>query len=136
MINERVKIELINQPITETPSTTIAGAGAVVVFHGIVRPEESGRQLHGLSYTTYDPMAENELRRIAEEATDRFGLLHVQITHSRGFVAIHETSLLLIVASAHRKQALQALDEILDTLKRNVPIWKTPIWADDAEVIG
>lgn len=124
---------MIDRPVAELLPTTIEGAGAVVHFHGVVRPEESGKMLNGLDYSSYDPMAERELRRIAEHAVGRFGLLFVGITHSRGFVAANAASLLLVVAAAHRKPALAGMDNILDMLKRDVPIWKRPVWDDVAE---
>lgn len=126
---------MIDRPVGPMPDEAVEGAGAVVCFRGVVRREESGRQLEGLVYTSYDPMAARELKRIAHRAAEQFGLLYVGITHSRGFVRIHETSLRLVVAAAHRKPALSAMDTILDELKRDVPIWKRPVWAENAEPI-
>lgn len=128
-----VSIDLIHQPIPASITPTIEGAGAVVTFRGVVRPIEEGRPLRGLDYTSYEPMAQQQLRRLAQCAADKHELDCVQIMHSLGFVAIHEASLLVLVASKHRKAALQAIDEILDDLKRDVPIWKSPIFADRVE---
>ena len=127
----RALIELIDGPVPELPTPCVEGAGAVLVFAGVVRPDEDGQRLRGLDYTSYDPMAESQLRRIAEHAIRKHGLLHVQIIHSRGFVAAGAVSLRLTVASAHRKAALIAMDEILDDLKRDAPIWKSPIYVED-----
>ena len=135
-LTPRVSIELIEGPVDEQTAEPIEGAGAVLAFRGVVRPLEDGRLLSGLSYTSYDPMAEQQLRRIAEHAADTHGLLHVRIIHSRGFVPTGGASLLIKLASAHRKPALAAMDAILDNLKRDVPIWKRPVWADEQELEG
>jgi len=127
----RAAIELIDGPLPDAPTACVEGAGAVLVFFGAVRPHEEGRPLLGLDYTSYDPMAENQLRRLAVQAIQTHGLLQVRIVHSRGFVAAGEVSLRLTVASAHRKAALLAMDEILDDLKRDVPIWKFPVFAEE-----
>ncbi len=107
------------------------GAGAVVCFDGIVRPIEDGRRIAGLIYQTYDPMAELDLRRLAEEATRSFGLLGVTVEHSRGTVAAGECSFRLRIASAHRKEALAAMDWFIDRMKQDVPIWKRPAPAEN-----
>lgn len=114
----------------------IEGAGAVVTFRGVVRPIEEGRPLRGLDYTSYEPMAQQQLHRLAQRAADQHQLACVHLIHSLGFVGIHEASLLVLVASKHRKAAFRAIDEILDDLKRDVPIWKSPIFADRTEGDG
>ena len=126
----RVFIAWADGAIRQREVPAVADAGALLTFAGVVRPTEVGRSLLGLSYSSYDPMAERELRRIVEQAVAEHELLHAQITHSRGFVAAGEASLWVVVAAAHRKPALAAMDQIIDALKRDVPIWKMPIFAD------
>lgn len=133
LLADRVSIAWVQGPIAPTPCPTIEGAGTVLSFRGVVRPYEEGRLLQGLDYTCYNPMAEHELRRLAKCAVESHQLHHVRIVHSLGFVAINKTSLLLTVASKHRKAALLASDEVLNDLKRDVPIWKSPVYADDPE---
>ena len=97
---------------------------------------EDGAPLLALDYTTYDPMAERELHRIAQQALQQHGLLRVHLLHSRGAVGVGEVSLRLIVAAAHRKPALAAMDQIIDALKRDVPIWKRPVFAQTEDPRG
>lgn len=92
---------------------------------------EDGQPLSALHYTSYDPMAERELQRISEKAARRHDLLYVELIHSRGRVDAGEASLQLLIAAAHRKPAILAMDQIIDALKRDVPIWKTPIYSAD-----
>jgi molybdopterin synthase catalytic subunit len=106
------------------------GAGAVLCFEGIVRPEENGRPLAALDYEAYQPMAENLLRRLAEEMSARHGLIEVTVEHSRGRVAAGECSFRLTVASRHRPEALRAVEQFVDRMKRDVPIWKTPVFVE------
>ncbi len=126
-----VSIAWSDGPIRQCAVPEAAKAGAVLTFAGVVRPEEDGRLLQGLAYTSYDPMAGRELRRIAERAADEHTLLRVRLMHSRGFVAAGEASLWVAVTAEHRKPALAAMDQIIDELKRDVPIWKKPVFADD-----
>lgn len=109
----------------------IEGAGAIVTFTGAVRPTEDGQPLLALHYTSYDPMAERELHRIAEQAARQHRLLYVELIHSRGRVDACQASLQLLIAAAHRKPAIHAMDQIIDALKQDVPIWKTPVYSND-----
>src|SRR4029453_7959534 len=71
------------------------GAGAIVQFFGDVRPLENGEHIDGIQYGAHREMAEHQLRKIADEAAERFGLLAVRLHHRVGFVAVGETSFFL-----------------------------------------
>ncbi len=93
-------------------------AGAVVTFSGVTRDV-----LH-LDYDGYVEMAEQELRRIAEEAATRFGLCAVASEHRTGRVAISEPSILVAASAPHRPQAFAGARYVIDQLKARLPIWK------------
>ena len=116
--------------VTEAPllvqGSDIAGAGAVTDFWGIVRPIEDGREIDGIDYDAHREMAEHQLKRIAEQAVERFGLKFVIVHHRIGFIAVGEPSLFLRVASSHRSEGFRASQWIIDELKKKVPIWKRP----------
>ncbi|CAG0984836.1 molybdopterin synthase catalytic subunit [Phycisphaerales bacterium] len=104
------------------------GIGAAVRFEGIVRRMEGEREIVALDYQTYDPMAERRLKELAGEIAARHGLRGIAAIHGRGRVAVGEVSFVLWVAAAHRAEALAAVEEFIDRLKRDVPIWKIPVW--------
>lgn len=106
----------------------VPGAGAVVSFDGIVRALEEGRPLLALEYEVYQPMAERELERLGLDVGARHGLLRLAAWHSRGRVAVGETSFRLVVWSARRAEGLAGMAEFIDRLKRDIPIWKQPVW--------
>ncbi len=106
--------------------------GAVVVFDGIVRNHSRGRQTLHLDYEAYEEMAAKQIAALAEEAITKFSVRHVTIVHRLGCLAIGETSVLIVVASAHRAQAYEASRWLIDTLKQQVPIWKKETFADGA----
>ena len=106
--------------------------GAVVVFDGIVRNNSRGRQTLCLDYEAYEEMADRQMRELAAEACNRFGVRQVVLVHRLGRLEIGETSVLIVVASAHRAQAFDACRWLIDTLKQTVPIWKKEIFADGA----
>src|ERR1051325_2991436 len=116
--------------VTETSlgaqESDIVGVGAIVDFYGIVRPMEDGREIEGIDYDAHREMAEHQLKRIAEQAANRFGLGMVTVHHRIGFVAIREASLFLRVARPHRGESFRASQWIVEELKKKVPIWKRP----------
>lgn len=111
------------------PSIACDGAGAVLCFHGVVRKTEQNRVIDGLDYVAYQPMADRTLERVATEAIERFGVLAVHVEHSRGYVPVDACSFRLIVAAAHRREAIDAMDWFIDRLKQMVPIWKEPVFS-------
>jgi molybdopterin synthase catalytic subunit len=106
--------------------------GAVVVFDGIVRNHSRGRRTLYLEYEAYEKMALDALEALATEAKTRFEVRDCAIVHRLGRLEIGDSSVLIVVASAHRAAAFDACRWIIDTLKRTVPIWKKEHFADGA----
>jgi molybdopterin synthase catalytic subunit len=104
--------------------------GAVVIFDGIVRNNTRGRRTLYLDYEAYEAMAAKQMKELAEEAVGRFGVRGVTMIHRLGRLEVGETSVLVVVASAHRGPAFEACRWLIDTLKKTVPIWKKETFAD------
>ncbi len=130
-----VRVALVRDPIDaeRLVSSAKEGAdGAVVVFDGIVRDNSRGRTTLYLDYEAYEEMAAKQMDELARDAVARFGVRHVSLIHRLGRLGIGETSVLIVVASAHRAQAFDASRWLIDTLKKTVPIWKKETFADGA----
>jgi molybdopterin synthase catalytic subunit len=125
MANVLYKILVMDAPL-EPPKRSFAGAGAIVDFWGVVRGLEDGREIDGIDYEAHREMAEHQLRRIAEQAAEKFRLQVVTIHHRIGFIGVGEPSLFLRVTSSHREEAFRASQWIVTELKKKVPIWKRP----------
>jgi MoaE-MoaD fusion protein len=106
--------------------------GAAIVFEGVVRNNTRGRETLYLDYEAYEEMALKQLEELAAEALGRFKVREVAIIHRLGRLEIGETSVLIVVASAHRGAAYEASQWLIDTLKRKVPIWKKEYFVDGA----
>jgi molybdopterin synthase catalytic subunit len=104
--------------------------GALVVFDGIVRNHTRGRKTLHLDYEAYEEMAERQMAELAAQAEERFGVRRALLVHRLGRLEIGETSVLIVVASAHRAAAFEACRWLIDTLKKTVPIWKREAFAD------
>lgn len=126
IVHEPIVAEAVISPLKEPED------GAAVIFDGIVRNNTRGRRTLYLDYEAYEPMALKQMRELAAEARSRFGVRQVALVHRLGRLEIGETSVLIVVASAHRGQAFEACRWIIDTLKKTVPIWKREYFEDGA----
>jgi molybdopterin synthase catalytic subunit len=106
--------------------------GAVVVFEGIVRNHSGGRSTLYLEYEAYEAMALAQMREIGAAMLEKFPIRRYAMVHRLGRLEIGETSVLIVVCSAHRAAAFDACRFGIDTLKRNVPIWKKEFFDDGA----
>jgi molybdopterin synthase catalytic subunit len=106
--------------------------GAVVIFNGVVRDNTRGRRTLYLDYEAYEAMALQQMESLAVEARQRFAVRGASIVHRLGRLQIGETSVLIVVAAAHRGAAFDACRWIIDTLKKTVPIWKKEYFEDGA----
>ena len=107
-------------------------AGGIATFIGTTRDHFEGRRVLRLEYEAYQPMAEREMHAICQRMRDRWPLRHVAIAHRIGVVPIGESSVEIAVSSAHRREALEAVQFAIDDLKAHVPIWKKEIYEGDA----
>ena len=105
-------------------------AGGHVVFIGTVRNHTSKKKVLYLDFEAYGPMAEKEMRKIAEKAVSKYDVFHIAIHHRTGKMEIGEIPVIIGVSSAHRKAAFEACEFCIDTLKESVPIWKKEYFED------
>lgn len=109
------------------------GDGAIVSFTGIVRDNTMGRPVVALEYEAYTEMAEGKMREIGAEIQERWGLSGVAIVHRVGRLSVGEVSVVVAVASPHRREAFEACEYAMERLKAIVPIWKKDIWQEGGE---
>ena len=122
-------------PLDPTPLVALVQApdmGAVVTFAGIVRDNFGGRSTAYLEYEAYESMAVVVLEQLAGEARARWGTGAIAIHHRVGRLEIGEMAVLIVVAAAHRHEAFEAAEWLMDRIKEVAPIWKNEIWADGA----
>ena len=138
MINERDEFQwLVVSPDALTVDEAVkfvqdVTAGGVAVFLGTTRLErnEHGRELAALDYEAYEEMARRQLRELARAARTRWPVIRVSILHRTGRVEPAEPSVVIAVSTPHRADAFDACRWLIDTLKKDVAIWKKEVWAD------
>ena len=104
--------------------------GALVTFAGICRGEENGKPIAALTLEHYPGMAEAEIERHVEEASNRWPLSGVTVIHRYGRIVPGENIVLVVTASQHREAAFAAAEFLMDYLKTRAPFWKQVEAAD------
>ncbi|MDR6951748.1 molybdopterin synthase catalytic subunit [Ancylobacter sp. 3268] len=104
--------------------------GAVVTFSGLCRADDAGdsapngSRLVALTLEHYPGMAEEEIRRLVDEARARWPLLGATVIHRHGRIVPGENIVLVVTASPHRGAAFDAAAFLMDWLKTRAPFWK------------
>ncbi|AMW31004.1 MULTISPECIES: molybdenum cofactor biosynthesis protein MoaE [Arthrospira] len=105
--------------------------GAIVVMSGMVRNQTDGKPVKSLEYQAYQPMALRVFQEIAEQIKTQWpDVTRVVIQHRIGHLQIGDISVLVAVGCPHRREAFEACQYAIDTLKHNAPIWKKEHWVD------
>ena len=108
------------------------GAGATVVFRGVVRDLDGGRPVVQLEYQVH-PTAEAVLRSIAEEFAADDDVQALAVVHRSGVLAVGEPALVAAVATAHRREAFEICARLVDEVKHRLPVWKRQVFADGSD---
>lgn len=109
-------------------SVAADASGAVVVFAGVVRNHDGGRNVESLDYRAH-PDAERFLAECVAAERERTGL-KLSAVHRVGSLAIGDSALVVAAASSHRPEAFEAVDALVVKIKREVPIWKRQHYSD------
>jgi molybdopterin synthase catalytic subunit len=100
------------------------GVGAVVAFIGLVRDLNLADDVVALELEHYPGMTEKSLLRIAEQAAQRWSLQAARIVHRVGKMYPGNQIVMVLTASAHRGDAYEANQFMMDYLKTEAPFWK------------
>ena len=106
--------------------------GAIAVFEGLVRNHPEGKEVARLEYEAHPTLAATEGARVVREALEKFGIAHAVAAHRAGVLEVGEVAVVVYVSAAHRVPAFDACRHIIDTLKREAPIWKREHYTDGA----
>lgn len=100
------------------------GVGAVVSFVGTVRDVHHGTPVQGMVLEHFPGMTERAIEAMIDQALARFDIRAARVIHRVGPLQPMEQIVLVAVTSAHRGQAFQACEFLMDYLKSDAPFWK------------
>jgi molybdopterin synthase catalytic subunit len=109
------------------------GVGAVVTFVGTVRDRQGLQQgISSLELEHYPGMTEASIEAMIDEAMTRFDIRDARVVHRVGVLQPLDQIVLVAVTSAHRGQAFQGCEFLMDYLKTQAPFWKKETSAEGA----
>lgn len=124
MFAEVTDSALNEQQYTDRLRQAASNAGAIVTFTGLVRDYNTEGLIEGISLEHYPGMTESAMKKLLDDAAQRFNVLNAGIVHRVGFVANHQPIVWVGCAASHRQAAFDAAGFIMDMLKKSVPLWK------------
>ena len=132
-------IEISHDPLEPERITSVVrndSNGAVVTFLGTTRDNFQGKRVVTLEYEAFEEMAIKKMEEIRTELQAEFSIEDVAIAHRIGAVPIGQISLVVAVASPHRKEAFLACHKAVDRLKEIVPIWKKEVFEEGSRWVA
>ncbi|MEJ7652949.1 MAG: molybdenum cofactor biosynthesis protein MoaE [Chloroflexia bacterium] len=112
------------------------GAGGLVVFLGVVRDNNEGRDVKYLEYEAHIAAAERSIQQICEQAVARWPDVRLAVGHRIGRLEIGEASVVVAAGAPHRAEAFESARYVIDTLKAETPIWKKEVFEGGEAWIG
>lgn len=107
--------------------------GAHSIFLGQVRSDViNGKKVAAINYTTYEEMALEKMHSIREAIFKKYSLTCMHIYHSLGSVKAGEISLFVFTSSPHRKAAIDACEDVVESIKKDLPVWGKEVFEDSS----
>ena len=107
--------------------------GAHNIFLGQVRADiKSGQRVHFIEYTAYEEMADKTYAEIKETLFGKYQLTCMHVMHSLGQVPAGALSLVVFVSSVHRNDCTKACIELVERIKKDLPVWGKEVFDDDS----
>ncbi|WP_262420239.1 molybdenum cofactor biosynthesis protein MoaE [Flagellimonas meishanensis] len=123
--------DFIAESIAKHQSKTQIGAHDI--FLGQVRADEiEGKLVSAIEYTSYESMANAKFHEIRENTFSKFNITCMHIYHSLGKVNVGEICLFVFVSSPHRRVAFEALEYVVEEIKKEVPVFGKELFHDDS----
>ena len=130
----KIKVQITDKPIDIAAAHAFVADpahGAVNSFIGAVRDKNLGRDVLGVSYDVYQPLAENVLQKMCEKVRDDYdGKINIFISHYKGRLNVGGISVAIVVSTPHRAESFSACRALIEELKHSAPIWKQEHYTD------
>ena len=127
-----VRAEVTESPISVTEladAVQDAAAGAVVTFEGVVRNHDADRAVTGIGYSCH-PTAGRIVEQIARDVAQAGRVRALGVVHRVGDLAVGDAALAVAVSSDHRAEAFAVCGQIVEEVKKRLPVWKRQTFID------
>ncbi len=128
LVEDRVSLDDLAEEFASAAAGR--GAGSLVIFMGFVKGVVDGKKVYRLSYEAVEELALRKLREIAEEAASRPGVEAIAVYHRLGSLEPGEPTIYVAVVAEPRQLAFSLAAEVLDRVKKEVPVYKLEVRED------
>ena len=128
-----ISIEQVMDEIRRHPESK--RAGAMATFVGIVREdpvESSSSKVRYLEYEAFEEVATQKLQELRDDLTKREGIVDVSIHHVVDRLVVGDESLIIAVIGTRRRFVFSVLEEAVERVKKEIPIWKKEFTSENA----
>ncbi len=126
-----IPASLIAESIDKHKTQTSIGGHSI--FLGQVRADDKdGKKVSAIEYTAYEKMALEQMHKMREDIFQKYSLTCMHVHHSLGMVATGELCIFVFTSSAHRKAAMDACEEVVERIKKELPIWGKEYFEDES----
>ncbi|MEP7322394.1 MAG: molybdenum cofactor biosynthesis protein MoaE [Saprospiraceae bacterium] len=109
--------------------------GGHSIFLGQVRADlKEDKEVTGIEYTSYEEMALEKMHEIRQAIFAKYELTCMHVYHSLGLVSVGEISLFVFASSVHRAPAIEACREVVERIKKELPVWGKELLSDHSHV--
>jgi molybdopterin synthase catalytic subunit len=113
--------------------STKTNIGAHEIFLGQVRADVIDEKVvAAIEYTTYEAMSLEKMHEIREAIFEKYQLICMHVYHSLGKVKAGEISLFVFTSSVHRRAAIDACNEIVERIKKELPVWGKEVFENES----
>jgi len=130
---DRLGKAIITKEPLAVPTMEDPNIGSFIVFQGKVRNHSENGEVQAIEYSAYEELALSQLGKIVQETEEKYNVT-VYAAHRIGRLVVGETALVVATLSPHRQEGFLATMEIIDRIKKEVPIWKKEILTDGRAV--
>ncbi len=130
-IHGAISSSFIAESIQKHSSKTNIGAHSI--FLGQVRSDSiNDKKVIAIDYSTYEEMALEKMHELREGIFAKYPLTCMHIYHSLGTVAAGEICLFVFTSAIHRKEAIDACEEMVELIKKELPVWGKELFEDES----
>ncbi|MFD1640867.1 molybdopterin synthase [Halohasta litorea] len=130
-VEPHITLETLIQRAKASPKAD--RSGAIATFTGRVRAKDSPEddRTEHLAFEKYEGVAEDRLDAISQDLTEREGVFEVLLHHRVGRMNDGEDIVFVVVLAGHRSEAFRTVEDGIDRLKAEVPIFKKETTTDE-----
>ncbi len=131
-----IQVHMFYGPLPPAQPLAAPEATAASSFESVVETVADQRPISALVFEDYEPMTQRQLQHLAEQIQEQFDLIAVRVQQSRRRVPVGRCCFRIQAAGNRQPEVVAAIGQFLERMKKDVPLWKMPIWQDHEEAFA